>query len=123
MPNQPWKLKVQEMLQVCQDEIKRTTEIGKKMLSASKTNSTLHEAYEELGILVVRAMDKKELKWNDVRVLELIDKVKECEKDLASIEGEMNKIKFEAGTGDVSQEKPVPTPQKKKKPTSTETKK
>ena len=106
MPNQPWKLKVQEMLQICQDEIKKTTEIGKKMLSASKTNSSLHEAYEELGMLVVKALDKRELKWNNVRVLELVDRVKEYEKDLALIEGEMNKLKFQAGTEDISKEGP-----------------
>ena len=102
MQNQPWKLKVQEMLQVCQEEIKRTTEIGKKMLTASKTNSNLHESYEELGMLLFKALEKKELKWNNTRVLELVDQIKDCEKELESIETEMNKLKFQAGTEDVS---------------------
>ena len=44
-----WKNKVQDILHTCQEELKRTTEIGKKMLSASSTNSELHSAYEELG--------------------------------------------------------------------------
>ena len=32
----PWKNRVQEMLNICQEELKKTTEIGKKMISASK---------------------------------------------------------------------------------------
>lgn len=105
MQNQPWKLKVQEMLQVCQDEIKRTTEIGKKMLSASKTNTVLHEAYEELGMLAVKELQDKKLQWDNPRVAEILEQVKKCEKDLSSIESEMNKIKFQSGSNDVSKDK------------------
>jgi hypothetical protein len=58
-----WQSKFQEILQTCQDEVKRTTEIGKKMLSASKTNTSLHEAYEELGHLAASSIESGELKW------------------------------------------------------------
>jgi len=91
--NQPWKNKVQELFQICQEELKRTTEIGKKMLSASKTNTSLHESYEKLGLLAVEQLESGQLKWEDSRVSELIDKIKTCEKDLESFEGDVNKIK------------------------------
>lgn len=105
MQKQPgWQLKFQEILQTCQDEVKRTTEIGKKMLSASRTNTNLHEAYEELGHLVAKAIDRGELKWDNPKVTELLETIANCEKDLESIEEEVNKIKFAAGPVDVSKE-------------------
>ena len=45
--NPNWSKKFIQVLQHCQDELKKTTEIGKKMISASKTNSELHELYED----------------------------------------------------------------------------
>ena len=102
MQKQDWKNKVNEIFQVCQDEFKRTTEIGKKMISASKTNSTLHETYEEIGSLVVQALKDGDLKWENTRVKELLETINQCEEDLESIEGEVNKIKFASGPVDVS---------------------
>ncbi|MBT7609549.1 MAG: hypothetical protein HN576_07320 [Bacteriovoracaceae bacterium] len=102
--NQQWKDKVQELLQVCQNEFMKTTKIGKKMLSASKTNTNLHEAYEEIGRLAVKAMKKKDLKWENSRVSELLAIVKTCESELKSIESDVNKIKFAPGPIDVSVE-------------------
>ncbi|MBT3584552.1 MAG: hypothetical protein HN509_06580 [Halobacteriovoraceae bacterium] len=98
----PWKAKVQEIFQVCQDELKRTTEIGKKMLSASKTNSSLHDAYEELGHLAAKAVTEKEIEWNNPRVKELLNIIGNCESDLEDIEEEVNKIRFSAGPVDVN---------------------
>ena len=103
MQKQPgWQLKFQEMLQTCQDEVKRTTEIGKKMLSASRTNSNLHEAYEELGVLAARALKDGSLNWDNARVKEILNTINNCEHDLEVIEDEVNKIKFSAGTMNVS---------------------
>lgn len=101
-----WKSKVQEIFQTCQSEIKRTTEIGKKMLTASKTNSCLHEGHKELGILVAKALESGELKWENKRVEELLQTISSCEDDLEEIENEVNKIKFAAGPQDISP-KPV----------------
>jgi hypothetical protein len=92
--NAEWRLKMQEVFQVCQDELKRTTEIGKKMLTASKANSTLHESYEELGVLLVEAIKNNDLVWEDERVKSLIKKIDGCESDLENIEEEVNKIRF-----------------------------
>lgn len=100
--NQLWKDKVQEIFQVCQDELKKTTEIGKKMLSASKTNSNLHEAYEEIGRLVVKAIQDGELKWSNQRIEELLSVVENCEDELHTIETEVHNIKFSPGPIDVS---------------------
>jgi hypothetical protein len=81
------------MVQVCQDELKRTTEIGKKMLSASKTNTTLNESYEELGHLTFLAVESGEVKFENDRVKELINTIRSCEFDLEKIENDVNDIK------------------------------
>ncbi len=92
-----WQNRVQEIFQVCQDELKRTTQIGKKMLSASKTSTDLHDAYEELGALVLKEMREGRLEWDHPRAQELLSQIDTCEKDLEFIEEEVNKIRFAAG--------------------------
>ena len=87
------KEKVSEIFHVCQEELKRTTEIGKRMLSASKTNTTLHSAHEELGQLLVCAIDSGEVKWENERVREILKTIKLCESDLNDIEQEVQDIK------------------------------
>ena len=100
--NQQWKDKVQELFQVCQDELKKTTRIGKKMLSASKTNTNLHEAYEEIGRLAVKSLKENEINWDNPRVEELLSTVATCESELKEIESEVHNIKFSPGPVDVS---------------------
>lgn len=100
-----WRLKVQEIFQICQDELKRTTQIGKKMLTASKTNTSLHESYEQLGRLVAKAIERGELEWNNQKALELLGMIKACEKDLKNLERDMNRIKFSSAPLDVSKDK------------------
>lgn len=105
MQRQPhWRSKFNEIVQVCTDELKKTTEIGKKMLNASKTNSCLHEAYEELGVLVAKAMEKKQIDWDNPRAKELLKTIKHCKSNLNDIENEVNKIKFAPGPVDISQQ-------------------
>lgn len=105
MQRQPhWRSKFNEMVQVCTDELKKTTEIGKKMLNASKTNSCLHEAYEELGVLVAKALEKNQIEWDNPRAQELVQTIKQCKRNLNDIEHEVNKIKFSPGPVDVSRE-------------------
>lgn len=88
-----WKDRFQEVIRVCQTELKKTTNIGKKMLSASKTNSSLHEAYLELGQLAFKEVENQNLKWDDHRVSELIALIKTCEEDLKNIEEDVQEIK------------------------------
>jgi|SaaInlStandDraft_2_1057019.scaffolds.fasta_scaffold149858_2 hypothetical protein len=107
--NQQWKDKVQELFQVCQNELKKTTKIGKKMLSASKTNTHLHDAYEEIGRLTVKALKKGEVKWDNSRISDLLAIVKTCEQELKSIESDVNNIKFSPGPVDISTERKADT--------------
>lgn len=94
MQKQPqWKDRFSEIVQVCQEELKRTTEIGKKMLSASKTNTALHESYEELGHLAFIALESGDLNWDSERAKELVNSIKSCECDLENIEKDVNEIK------------------------------
>lgn len=127
MDKNEWKIRVQEILTVCHEEFRKTTTIGKKMLSASRTTTNLHEAYEELGRLLYEAMTQaenglktdsfqgdgmsieeaaaqREVVINQVkdllrtpRVMELFKEVKACHEDLEMIEREVQKIKFAAG--------------------------
>ena len=97
-----WKSRVQEIFHICQEELKRTTEIGKKMLLATKTNSILHDAYEEIGHLAVTDLKNNNLSWENERVKELLVKIENSENDLEEIETEVNKIKFSSAPQDVS---------------------
>lgn len=92
--NSEWKTKFNEMLSVCQGELKKTTDIGKRMLSASKTNSNLHESYKELGVLVAKAIEEGDITWENPRVHDLLKSIKDGEKDLELMEEEVNNIRF-----------------------------
>lgn len=98
----PWKTKFQEIVTVCQEELKRTTEIGKKMLNATKANSQLHETYEQLGQLLMKAIESNELKWDNPKANELLERIKVLEHEMEEIELEVNKIKFSSGPDDTS---------------------
>ncbi len=100
--NTEWKSKFTEIVQTCQSELKRTTDIGKRMLSASKTNTTLHESYEEIGTLVVKALKNGELQWDNPRVNEILNTIKGCEKDLELMEKEVNHIRFSESDKDTT---------------------
>lgn len=89
-----WKIKFQEIYQLCSEELKKTTEIGKKMLSASRANSSLHEAYEELGVLAAQAIKENKISWDNPRVEQLMRVIDGCQSDLNSIEKEVNDIRF-----------------------------
>ena len=89
-----WREKVQEMLKVCQDEIVKTTEIGKKMLNASKANSELHDTYEKLGEFLVTSIRNNDHQWDHPQVKRLMKKIEECEDNLENIENAVNKIRF-----------------------------
>jgi len=97
MNQQHWKRKVHHFFRDCQSELKRTTEIGRKMLSASKTSTTLREAYEELGQILEKEIDKGNKSFSHPRIMDLLAVVKACKNDLEHIEGEMNRIRFNEG--------------------------
>lgn len=88
-----WTVRLGELVSVCQDEIKRTTEIGKRMLTASKTNTDLHESYEALGRHICDQIRKEKLTLDDSEVSRLIEKIGDCEKILEGLEKEVSEIK------------------------------
>ena len=102
MDNKEWRKKFQDVWETCHGEVKKTTDIGKRMFTASKTNSSLHESYEALGKLTRKCIDSGELKWESAEVEELLTKIKDCEINLKNIEEEMNKLKFASGPEDIS---------------------
>jgi hypothetical protein len=89
----PWKNRVQEMLHLCQEELKKTTEIGKKMINASKTNSELHEAYELLGQEILKDLKKNKVEWDNPEALKLIHLIEKKEGELEKMEGQVREIK------------------------------
>jgi len=116
-----WKIKVQEMLQICQEELKKTTEIGKKMLTASKASTTLRETYEELGLMVVNEMRKGSFKWENEKVEELLEKISLKEKELEEIEKEVKKIKVSSESEELREKKPSESEElREKKPSESD---
>lgn len=93
MQKQEWKLKLHKLMRECQDEISKATVIGKKMITASQTNSCLHENYEELGRLAAKHLKAGILEWENPRVNELLEEIKKCENDLHHFESEVKDIK------------------------------
>ncbi|MGK0367630.1 MAG: hypothetical protein ACI9QD_000768 [Thermoproteota archaeon] len=90
---QNWTEKFQDLLGVCQEEIKKTTAIGKKMLDATTSNSKLHNEYEELGRLCLRQIEEGFLVWENEDSKEIIESIKSLELELNSIENDVKEIK------------------------------
>ena len=88
-----WKVKAQELIQLAQDELKKTAEIGKKMLFASQKTTELRDYYEILGHKVVTELRSKSLVWSDPEVKEIMEQIGEMEKGLQEIEDDVKKIK------------------------------
>lgn len=98
MTQTSWKQKLEGLLNICQDEVKKTTKIGQKMISASQTNTCLKESYEKLGELAFEALESKKISWDDKEAQELITKINECRNNLVELEEEVNKIKSNDNT-------------------------
>lgn len=90
-----WKEKFSGLLNTCQDELKKTTEIGKKMFAASKTNSDIKENYEELGVILFKGLEDGSIKLESDKALKLCEQIKAWQKDLESIEADVQAIKKE----------------------------
>lgn len=90
-----WKDRFNNVIKICQKEIKRTTVIGKKMLNASKTNAGLNQTYQEMGRLVAQEMESGNLNWDHSKAQELLALVKSYRHDLQTIEEEVKSAKEE----------------------------
>lgn len=88
-----WKNKFQDLVNSCQVELKKTTQIGLKMLSASQSNALLHESFEELGRIVYEQLKNDKLDLKSEGIKELIGKISKLEHELELCEDEVQKIK------------------------------
>jgi hypothetical protein len=93
MQNNPWKNKFNQAVDVLQKEFKKTTEIGKKMIDATQSNSELHAKFEELGHLALNAIKSGELKWDNEKVHDIMMEIEDLQKALESIEKDVQDIK------------------------------
>ena len=91
--NSNWKGRFQEIVQVCQDELKKTTSIGRKMINASKTNTCMKEAFEELGVLAFDALEDKKIDWDNNKAQRLIKTINELKDELEEIETQVKSVK------------------------------
>ncbi len=93
------------------EEIIRTTNIGKKLITASRTNSHLKESYEELGREFEKIIDQCETDvptHREAKIRSLMNNIKACRKDLKELEEEVVKIRFSAGPVDISKNQKKP---------------
>lgn len=88
-----WKERFNYFLKNCHDEFRKTTVIGKKMISASRINNSLRESYVELGMLTVEAIRNSELDWDSRRARELLEMISSYEEDLKTMEIEVEDLK------------------------------
>jgi site-specific DNA-adenine methylase len=91
--NEGFGNKFQELVQVFQRELKKTTQIGMKMISASQSNSELKDTYERLGILTAKALANSELTWNNEKIVEILSKIESLKVELSSLEDAVQTIK------------------------------
>jgi hypothetical protein len=94
----------------------KTSAIGKKMLTASRTNAHLKDTYEELGRLLEQGISSGEVEWDSAKIRALLHTIKACKKDLEEIEHQVYKIKFSMGPKapeDISSRLPQSTTEKK----------
>lgn len=93
-----WKNKFNDLVNTCQSELKKTTKIGMKMISASQSNSFLQNRYEKIGRWLVEQYDAGKIQVEDKEVLEWIAKAKELTSQLDDFEQEVRDIKKESGS-------------------------
>lgn len=91
--NNPWFDRFNDLMQTCQTELKRTTQIGKKMLSASQYNAQLHEEYEKLGKLVAKSLKSGELVWSNEAAQEMLTQIDHLKEVLKGHEQEVQDLK------------------------------
>jgi hypothetical protein len=107
--NSNWKINMNHWFFNFHQEVIKAGVIGKKLLTASRTNAHLKETYEELGRLLEKGIESGEVEWNSAKVHALLHTVKACKKDLEHIENQVYKIKFSASPKcpqDISDQRP-----------------
>lgn len=93
MQKEEWKTKIKKIVDDCSQELSKATVIGKKMLTASHTNSLLNEKYQELGQLAAKHLKSGILEWENPKVSELLEEINSYEEQLHLMEKDVSKIK------------------------------
>ena len=88
-----WRAKFNDLLDTCQSELKKTTQIGKKMLSASQSTAELNDIYRNLGMKFKEAIEKGEVSSSDPEFEELVATGVKLESDLEGFESEVQSLK------------------------------
>ena len=83
-----------ETAHLCRGELRRVARIGKRMLMATRTSSTLHGHYERLGRLAAKALEDGTIRWDDPEAAALVKSIGSCRGSLESIEEEVGVIRF-----------------------------
>lgn len=78
-------------------EVIKTGAIGKKLLTASRTNAHLKDTYEELGRLLEAGIESGEFDWKSAKIQALLHRAQACKSDLEHLEKQVYKIKFSSG--------------------------
>lgn len=86
--------KIKKFLSLLGIEIKKTTKIGQRMISASQYNGQINELLQELGELTIAAKKSGELNWNNERLIQIMNTIEELERDIEKIEKEVHSIKL-----------------------------
>ncbi|MBF0298845.1 MAG: hypothetical protein HQK51_09000 [Oligoflexia bacterium] len=81
------------------ESVKKTILVGKKMISASYTTSCLNKAYQELGLLLIDAMKRKEISWDNPHVCEIVKNIDRYNIDLHVFEEQIRRIKSGSAKG------------------------
>lgn len=87
------KIKLQQLMDKLQEEVKKTAKIGVKMISASKTNTELNKYYEELGEYFYCALKKGDLTCDHSEVKKLMDQIDAKVSELDELHRDMHHIK------------------------------
>lgn len=93
MQKHEWKNKINQLMKECHQELSKATVIGKKMITATHTNTALQQSYQELGRLAAKHLNAGILEWENPRVRELLGEIEKCEKELNLMENEVQGIK------------------------------
>jgi hypothetical protein len=83
-------------------ELLKTSHIGKKLLTAGRTNAHLNETYQDLGRYLEKKFSSGEIESNDPIIKNYLHTIAACKKDLREIEDQVNRIKFASGPEDIS---------------------
>lgn len=91
--------KIKEWFSLLKTLLLKTTKIGRKLLTASRTNAHLKETYEQLGRYVEGTLANGNLKEDDPKIKTMLHTIEACKKDLLHLEKQVNKIRFSRKEG------------------------